>query len=446
MGGAAQRRRARRGAGAVGCLAGLLLAAAPAGAASNTEPLASSQWGLRQIGAERAWDVTRGRGARVGIIDTGVDLGHRELSGRVVASTRCIGTGGLAARCGGSAQDDGGHGTHVAGILAAPLDRSGVAGVAPEASLLIVKALDAEGAGDAADVVAGIDWLLSQGVHVVNLSLAEASSLRPASGAALEAAIQRASRSGAVVVVAAGNDPDETKANVASDLPAIVVGATDRRGRLAPYSRPLDGRVRWGLVAPGGQGVGEVEDDVISTYWFAGRRSSYAWSAGTSMATPHVSGVAALLAARGVRGQAAVDQMLGTAGSTSCGAGCRGLVNASAALCVGPVTPQPTTRAAAAPQPPAATAAPAVPAARPATAVAPSPGPPVVAPGAAVGPTTGEVAGAPLDELVALTAPEVPVRGAVPVWSLLAAGAALLSVTAATAVVAWRRIRSSARW
>ena len=429
---------------AAAALAGALLGASAAQAATNAEPFAASQWGLRQIGAERAWDVTRGRGARVGIIDTGVDLGHRELSGRVVASTRCIGTGGLASRCGGSAQDDGGHGTHVAGIVAAPLDRSGVAGVAPEASLLVVKALDAEGAGEASDVAAGIDWLLSQGVHVVNLSLAEASSLRPSSGASLAAAVQRASRSGAVVVIAAGNDVEATRSNVA--LPAIVVGATDRRGQLAPYSRPLDAGVRWGLVAPGGHGLGRLEDDVISTYWFAGRRSSYAWSAGTSMATPHVSGVAALLAARGVRGQAAVDQMLGTAAARSCGTGCRGLVDASAALGGGPALPRATTRAAAAAPAPAATAPAAVPAARPATVpVAPAPEATVVEPGPAVDPSPGQVAVRPLDDPVVSVAPEVPVRGAALAWSLLVASAALLGVAVATAVVGWRRLRASAR-
>ncbi|MEO5679802.1 MAG: S8 family serine peptidase, partial [Acidimicrobiales bacterium] len=105
--------------GVVGVLVGVVvLGTGPAVAQANAEPFAGAQWGLRQVGAEAAWDRTRGRGARVGIVDTGIDLGHAELAGRVVASTRCLGTGGLSSRCGGSAQDDGGHGTHVAGIIA----------------------------------------------------------------------------------------------------------------------------------------------------------------------------------------------------------------------------------------------------------------------------------------------------------------------------------------
>lgn len=446
MGCPAGRARLRRALVAATTLAGVLLGSAPAGAAPNSEPFAGSQWGLRQIGAERAWDVSRGRGARVGIIDTGVDLAHAELAGRIVGSTRCIGTGGVAARCTGSAQDDGGHGTHVAGIVAAPLDRTGVAGVAPEASLLVVKALDAEGSGEASDVAAGIDWLLGQGANVVNLSLAETSSLRRAGGLSLEAAIKRAAAAGAVVVMAAGNHAETTQANAAYDLPAIVVAATDRDGRLAPYSRPLDARVRWGLVAPGGTGSGAPERDVISTYWFPGRRSSYAWSAGTSMATPHVAGAAALLAARGVRGQAAVDQLLGTAAAASCGPGCRGLLDAGKAL-AGPVaTPPPTTRPAAPPEPArAATAAPAVlPAARPAEVPVPeAPKPTVVAPGNWTDPGPARVAIGPVEEPAG---PAGGGRGHVLAWSAIAAGAGLLLVAAATGLLGWRRLRGGAGW
>jgi len=223
-------------------VAGATLAAAtvlggpPAGGAVNGEPFAGSQWGLHQIRVEAAWDRTRGRGARVGIVDTGVDLGHPELVNRVVASTRCIGTRGQAARCAGSAQDDSGHGTHVAGIVAASVDGGGVAGVAPEASLLVVRVLEPDGSGEASDAAAGIDWLLVQGVDVVNLSLSEVPSLRTVAGSPLEAAIRRASAAGVVVVLAAGNHLEAADGATSFDLPAIVVGASTVGGGLAPYS------------------------------------------------------------------------------------------------------------------------------------------------------------------------------------------------------------------
>ena len=432
-----------------------LLAAGPVRAAPNDEPFAASQWGLRQIGAPAAWDVTRGSGARVGVIDTGIDLGHAELAGRVVASTTCLGTRGLVSGCGGTAQDDAGHGTHVAGTVAAPVNGSGVAGVAPEASLLVVKALNAEGAGNAFDVVAGIDWLLSQGVHVVNLSLSEVSSLRQAPASPLAGAIERAYQAGVVVVVSAGNNPDTSGERVASDLAAIVVGATGRDGRMPPYSAPLDSGVRWGLVAPGGDGTADVKGDVISTSWFAGRRSSYAWSSGTSMATAHVSGVAALLAARGVVGKAAIDQMLATTAPTSCGPGCRGLVDATAATAISAAAVAVGTTPAAPPavQAPAAPAAPVTaPAALPAALEATVPVvvalPQLTVEGPADTGVTGggQVAMTPvLRPLV----PEVPIRSARAeqlAWFAVGAGGALLSVAAGSALLGRRRVRGAAGW
>ncbi|MEO5679901.1 MAG: S8 family serine peptidase [Acidimicrobiales bacterium] len=456
-------RPARRGfqlvaaaAAVVGVLVGAVaLGTGPALAQANAEPFAGAQWGLRQVGAEAAWDRTRGRGARVGIVDTGIDLGHAELAGRVVASTRCLGTGGLPSRCGGSAQDDGGHGTHVAGIIAAPLDGAGVAGVAPEASLLVVKALAADGAGEASDVVAGIDWLLGQGVHVVNLSLSEIPSLRRGAGSPLEGAISRAAAAGVVVVLAAGNHAETTASAAAFNLPAVVVGATTRSGAMAPYSQPLDTKVRWAMVAPGGDSSGGIEGDVISTYWFAGRRSSYAWSEGTSMAAPHVAGAAALLAAQGVRGEAAVYRLLDTAAPTSCGSGCRGLLDASAAV-GGPATRSAAvTRAAATPRPsappssaarpaPAVSAVPAIPPLPTTTTAptAPTAPPRLVGPGAAASPGSGELA---VGRVTGQRPEDVPGRPLV-AWVAIGAGTALLGVAGATGLVGWRRLRADAGW
>lgn len=443
--------RARRPFLALGAAVALVAASVvgpsrPAGAAENHEPFAVSQWGVRQIAAQVAWDVTRGHGARVGIIDTGVDLGHVEMSGRVAASTRCIGTGGQAAQCGGSAQDDKGHGTHVAGIVAAPLNGQGVAGVAPEASLLVVKALLGDGSGEARDVAAGIDWLLAQGVHVVNLSLSETISARAVRGSLLEAAIVRAAEAGVVVILASGNSSDAAE-GTGFNLPAIVVGATDRNGNLAPYSRPLSSGIRWGMVAPGGDaGTGE-QGQVISTFWMPGRRNAYAWNEGTSMAAPHVAGVAALLAAQGIYGQAAVDRLLSTAAPANCGTGCRGRLNAQAAVGAtlaptaqaasnasrqaDPVVPRPTPFA----PPAAATPAPA--------AVAPASGP---VPGEPQEPAWARVLRNPEAREAALEVPREPRRRPLLPVLMVVAALALLAVASVTVLCSWRRLRADEGW
>jgi len=409
-----------RRAGAAAAALVALLVPGPAEALVNGEPFASSQWGLRQVGAERAWEQTRGEGARVGIVDTGVDLGHADLASRVVASTRCIGTEGQAARCAGSAQDDAGHGTHVAGIVAASRNGAGTAGVAPDASLLVVKALRADGSGEAADAAAGIDWLLARKVDVVNLSLAEAPSLRRVTGSPLEAAIRRAAAADVVVVLAAGNHVEPPDGSTAFNLPALVVGASDRAGRLAPYSRPLTSGVRWGLLAPGGDGTAGVQGEVVSTYWFPGRGTGYAWSEGTSMAAPHVSGAAALLAARGVTGQAAVDRLLGKAVPVDCGTGCRGLLDASAAVTGVPArTPdQPQAQAAAAGPPASVNQAPptsveAAPAAAEVDVPTVDPPPALLAPPEVALPEPVQVATAPVEVATGL---EAPARPAGPTW------------------------------
>ncbi len=443
---------------AAAAAAALLLGGAPAGAAVNGEPFAAAQWGLGQVGAAGAWDLTRGSGARVGIIDTGIDLSHSELAPRVVTSIRCIGTGGQASRCGGSAQDDSGHGTHVAGIIAASLDGAGVAGMAPEASLLVVKVLRADGTGEATDAAAGIDWLVGNGVNVVNLSLTENPSVRPVPGSPLETAIRRASAAGVVVVLAAGNNVPPLGGNAAFNLPAVIVGATDRTGRLAPYSLPFPSGIRYGLVAPGGDGSAGLEGEVLSTYWYPGRHSSYAWSAGTSMSAAHVSGAVALLAARGVRGQDAVDRLVATAAAVSCGTGCRGLLDAGAAVGGVPARLQAAstgatpviTAVAQLPAPPSTTVAAPV-------AVAPTTVPQVsaVASPAASAADAGlgdnpqaviPQAVAPPDRAAALEVRDERARHDLWGWVAVGAAVALLTATAVMAHLSRRRLRDGAGW
>jgi len=112
------------------------LVATTAGASNDTD--FAKQWSLAKIHAPEAWAHTTGRGVRVGIVDTGVDLNHEDLVGKVVEGTSCVGAAGDPAKCSGSPQDDQGHGTHVAGIIAAIKDNGiGVAGVVGAGCLVL---------------------------------------------------------------------------------------------------------------------------------------------------------------------------------------------------------------------------------------------------------------------------------------------------------------------
>jgi len=129
----------------------LFTGAASAAAARATvgDPEFPGQWGLPQIGAPDAWARTTGVGVRIGIVDTGVDVAHEDLAHQVVAHTSCVGAAADPAHCGGSGEDDNGHGTYVAGIAAAVRGNGrGIAGVAPDAQLLAAKVTTASGAAN----------------------------------------------------------------------------------------------------------------------------------------------------------------------------------------------------------------------------------------------------------------------------------------------------------
>jgi len=302
------------------------LVATTAGASNDTD--FAKQWSLAKIGAPEAWAHTTGRGVRVGIVDTGVDLNHEDLVGRVVDSTSCVGAAGDPAKCNGSAQDDQGHGTHVAGIIAANKDNNiGIAGVAPDAQLVVAKALNAAGEGSEEDINAGIKWVVDHGAKVVNLSLGDPNFVFTSLlGTGMRDGIEYAWTHGAVPVVAAGNS-DLFGLGLGSsnygDLDAIVVGATGPDDTVTSYSSPI-GSAKWGILAPGGAGDGNKDHDIWSTFWEKGKTNSYAALAGTSMATPHVVGAVALLLAEGLTPQQAIDRLIKTADSKVACDNCKG--------------------------------------------------------------------------------------------------------------------------
>lgn len=263
---------------------------------------------MRLIGAESAWAIGLGANTTIAIVDTGVDPEHEDLRGKVLAGRNFVDPNRPS-------HDDNGHGTHVAGIAAALTNNGvGVVGVAPDARILPVKVLAANGTGTSSHVVNGIRWAADNGATVINVSLEAGYKVGgmniSTTAASLHSAVNYAWDKGAIVVVAAGND--ESVVNVFADQPVIVVTATDDADRKAPYATEV-GISQWGLAAPGGTGEGPSSRNVLSTYWVSGAHDRYAWAAGTSMAAPHVAGAAAVLRERGLNKDQTVARLRATA-------------------------------------------------------------------------------------------------------------------------------------
>ena len=300
-----------------------LFGAAPAASdnAGPGDPFSSQQWGLARIRASEAWSVATGNGVTIAVVDTGVDLSHPDLAANVDTERDADFVDGKADTDG--AQDTAGHGTHVAGIAAAVTNNGvGVAGVAPKARILPIRVLGPQ-ENRTARIAAGIRYAADQGAQVVNLSLSYdapghvdavvTGSLRP-----VHEAIAYALSKDVVVVASAGNDTLPLCAEPAAVDGVLCVGAVDRSDRPAYYTNFDSRRSKSYLVAPGGDQGLSCANDILSTWLRGAARScssvdGYESYAGTSMATPFVSGVAALLVQKGLKGSAVVSCMLGTA-------------------------------------------------------------------------------------------------------------------------------------
>ena len=321
-------------------------------AAATNDPFWSRQWAPVKIGAPQAWEATTGAGIKVGIVDSGVDVSHPDLQGRIAANAACIGTSGASTSCAaGGGQDVNGHGTHVSGIVAANKDNGiGTAGVAPSAQIVVARVFQND-AADLADVEAGIRWAVDQGAKVVNLSLGENVLLGGllGGGGSLAPVLNEAWARGAIPVVAAGNAQLLSGSASYGNVNAVIVGATGPDDEIAGYSVST-GNAKWAIVAPGGNGAAARQ--IFSTYWQPGATGQYGFLQGTSMATPHVSASLALLLSRGVTQQQAVDLLLASANkAVSCGSTCAGRLDIGAAMAATGFTPS-----APAPAPPPATA------------------------------------------------------------------------------------------
>ena len=300
----------------------------------------AGQWGLRKINAPAAWNEVTGAGVKVAVLDTGLDLTHPDFgcSGKVNVVTGADPDPDSST----SPEDDNGHGTHVAGIIGACTDNGiGVAGVAPDAQLLPIQVLSAT--STAATLETAIDTAVANGAHVINMSLGFGVFVPglgvqvPGSGSAIgwlgglsgiRRAIDDAVAAGVVVVAAAGNESTPICGYPALEWNVVCVGASDPRDLNSWYGNfpikdddtDLTGPA---LLAPGGTGTLLCDfssEEIISTY----DRSSdaaegdcdgiagYASIQGTSMAAPHVSGVAALVYEDlgGTRSKANADKVI----------------------------------------------------------------------------------------------------------------------------------------
>lgn len=246
------------------------------------------------IQMEKAWDISTGQGVTVAVVDTGIRKGTD-------LANACFVSGYDFVNNDNDPIDDNGHGTHVAGTVAQSTNNGvGVAGVAFGSCLMPVKVLDSRGSGSYTQVVNGIYYAVNNGAKVINLSLGGSSP-----SLTLEEAVAYAFGKGVTVIAAAGNDNSSTLIYPAAyDAYVIAVGATQYDETKAPYSNygpSLD------LVAPGGntaldQNVDGYSDGVLQqTFQIRGKTISwgYYFFQGTSMAAPHVSGVSALLIAKG---------------------------------------------------------------------------------------------------------------------------------------------------
>lgn len=224
-------------------------------------------WGVTRIGAEKIWVDSTGSSIKIAVIDTGAELTHSDLSANLVTGYDFVNNDT-------NPSDDNGHGTHVSGIIASTQNSAGNIGAAYQAKIMPVKVLNNQGYGYLSDVAKGIYYATDNGARVINMSLGS-----PSDSLTLKNAVEYAANKGVLMVAAAGNESGSSCQYPAAYSSVICVGATDTSNKLASFSN-----MGAELSAPG-----------VSNYsTYIG--NTYQYMSGTSMATPHVVGAAAVVA------------------------------------------------------------------------------------------------------------------------------------------------------
>ncbi len=242
-------------------------------------------WSVSRLQVPQVWARTKGKGARVAVLDSGVDCTHPDLAPNCAPGYNVFAPGTVPA-------DEKGHGTHVAGIIAGAHNWSGMVGIAPEATILPVKVLNSSGTGKVSQIIEGIGWAVQQKVDIINMSLGAAKTSE-AQGKAVKAAKE----AGILVVCGAGNEGGAVYYPAAYE-DSVAVAALDYSNKITGFScrgPEID------FIAPG-----------VRIY-SAAPGGSFALMQGTSQAAPHISGLAALAVSLGVKGPDALRAALAKA-------------------------------------------------------------------------------------------------------------------------------------
>lgn len=267
------------------------------------DPRYKEQWNFERIGMSKAWQVTHGKGAIVAVIDTGVafENGERGNICRDFKDTAFVSPYDFVHRD-KHPHDDNGHGTHVAGTIAESTNNGeGVAGIAFEAKIMPIKVLSGSGSGRMSDVAAGIRYAADHGANIINMSLGA-----PFPDNITRNACKYARGKGVTIICAAGNSGGQGVGYPAAYPECVAVSALGPTGELAPYSS-------WGpqvaISAPGGDKTRGDTAGILQNTLLDGDDDYFAFQ-GTSMATPHVAGVAALIVAQGIKDPGEVRAVL----------------------------------------------------------------------------------------------------------------------------------------